>query len=431
MSLASGVSGLYLVGVAIPVFLTVFRGSYGDIKYGWLTGGLALCEAICIATKEYAKQPRPDPQRCGKLDNKYGMPSSHTALVFYLLGFFLMDWLNSLLQRAKSTKSGVKPPPMPQARRPKKSSLPKPNFTVMFCVVLFVAGCSMGWSRVSLGCHSVAQVVVGALTGLTLGLAVRFFMPTSQKLSKFVSEVIPGKNGEPLTMGAALLAVTAALVMAYDIDFSLDVVLHGNDYKKALLVYVGLGAALFSGFLALGGNAGALSILWPLLCLMWVLQCWVCTKFKIRNLAFMWNAMVPLAVMPYVPPVIDLDIIKKKVGVYNLMVTLVALLYTLVVNGYLSNGATKSRDTFFTMLSQIFGINLGLAVEGLKGYIGYFYKAKGIVFERRNVPRGCNCNHHNHNHNHHNHNCNHAHGNNIERHSNDMPNPTEPMIMKP
>ena len=440
MGLASGVSGLYLVGVTVPVFLTVFRGSYGDIKYGWLTGGIALCEAICIGIKEYVKQPRPNPLRCGKSDNEYGMPSSHTALVFYLLGFFAVNWFLSIQQQRKQqekkkTDKGAllpppPPPPMPQGRtswKKKKRSMPSLSLHAVVCSVLLCIGCFMGWSRVSLGCHTLGQVFAGVCVGFCLGAGLRAVMPSWQWLSKLVSDASPGKNGDPKTLGAALLAAVTAATLAYDIDFSKEVLLHGWNYKSAAIDYVELGLVGLGCFCALGGSvASSVSVMWPIACMLWLVQYWVCARFRITGLSFVWNAMLALTVVPYAAPVLSLRDVKRYVGIANLLITLVAMLYALGVDVCTSNGATKDRNKFFTMLSQIFGINAGIVLASAGGYIGYFYKAKGIKLPQRRPPQACNCRH-NCNHNHNNNN-----NNNVEHnHTNDdtnLPPRSQPMM---
>lgn len=142
---SSLLSWLLAIITLSPIFLYVaeacfilFRREYFGLT---LILGQLINEIVNVALKEIIAEPRPSP--CEQ--SEYGMPSAHSQAMFFVTSCVIVT-----LSR----------------RRHKPLSDWEKNFLYLFLITCSLLVC---FSRVYLGYHSVAQVIVGALVGCVVG----------------------------------------------------------------------------------------------------------------------------------------------------------------------------------------------------------------------------------------------------------------------
>ena len=100
-----------------------------------LIKGIVACIIINIMLKEIVKEERPDPEK--DCFDRYGMPSGHSQLAWFLALYFAdMD-------------------------------------NISWSATIFSLSTLISYNRVNIGCHTIKQVVTGAIIGSMLGILVK------------------------------------------------------------------------------------------------------------------------------------------------------------------------------------------------------------------------------------------------------------------
>jgi dolichyldiphosphatase len=130
-----------------PIFAHVALASWivarRELHAACLLLGSVVNTALCIAIKSQLQQPRP----VGATLSDYGMPSNHAQTTVFLVGYCVVFlWHGCSIRHA---------------------AFWKPALTLAAAALAFAVGAS----RIYLGEHSVAQVLVGSLVGAATALA--------------------------------------------------------------------------------------------------------------------------------------------------------------------------------------------------------------------------------------------------------------------
>eukprot|EP00462_Mataza_sp_D1_P024590 CAMPEP_0175144952 /NCGR_PEP_ID=MMETSP0087-20121206/14464_1 /TAXON_ID=136419 /ORGANISM="Unknown Unknown, Strain D1" /LENGTH=216 /DNA_ID=CAMNT_0016429571 /DNA_START=80 /DNA_END=730 /DNA_ORIENTATION=+ len=142
--------------VLLPFAIFVAFFSTRELYLGYLGVGSLVSTAANSVIKRMVKQERP----VGSSKKGFGMPSDHSQMIWFLVSFFFLSLWHYHHQ---------------QQRRNSSNSSNSSNSAQRLGIVVPI-------SRVVLGVHSVAQVVVGSLVGVAAGwlwfqLGVRAAIP--------------------------------------------------------------------------------------------------------------------------------------------------------------------------------------------------------------------------------------------------------------
>ena len=158
-----------------PIFAHVALGSWilarRELHAACLFAGSVLNTALCVAIKSQVRQPRP----AGATLQDYGMPSNHAQTTTFLaLYCVLLLWHGCTVRHSPGSSLGVaNPHPHPNPNSdPNPNPNPNPNQVrhALFWKPALTAAAALlalavAASRVYLGEHTLAQVVVGSLVG--------------------------------------------------------------------------------------------------------------------------------------------------------------------------------------------------------------------------------------------------------------------------
>ena len=144
-----------------------------DVKNLLILTGLVVNEALALLLKKVVKQPRPM-EKCLVLDTceSYGWPSSHTQCIFFFLGLHL--YLELTARQALGDKPG------------RLDSF----IASLETSILVISSILVGFSRYYLSYHTLEQVLMGAVMGLSFSF-IWSWLVMSAPMERLLLDTLP------------------------------------------------------------------------------------------------------------------------------------------------------------------------------------------------------------------------------------------------
>ena len=177
--ISHGGSMRFIYIIIIIIINTIPRACYRDIHDVLVTLGYGMNAVFSKILKECIAQPRPTHVLCQELStcHSYGMPSTHSQFMFFCASyatFYYLLLLHKRRRRVYSTAAAMVTTKT-TAKNNNKHNNNKASFeerrllsyqTRVELWLLWIMALTVAYARVSLGYHSISQVLVGGTLGI-------------------------------------------------------------------------------------------------------------------------------------------------------------------------------------------------------------------------------------------------------------------------
>lgn len=163
---------LYISSLYIIIINTIPRACYRDIHDVLVTLGYGMNAVFSKILKECIAQPRPTHVLCQELStcHSYGMPSTHSQFMFFCASYATFYSTAAATAAMMTTKTTTTRTTTAKNNNNSKASFEERRLlsyqTRVELWLLWIMALTVAYARVSLGYHSISQVLVGGTLGI-------------------------------------------------------------------------------------------------------------------------------------------------------------------------------------------------------------------------------------------------------------------------